>query len=375
MKNSHKKIIIFEIMLFVIFILNSFIDNILNRFSIVIFLLGTIGIFIKIFGIEKINKRYTKEIIIDLTILLLTSFLIYYVFGIFISFYRNENYLTFYGLKEILLPLVSLIILKEYLRYIILTKCEGNKLLYVTTCILFIALELTNIFDPSMLKDKVKIFDFIALYFFPAISSNIVASYIAIKSNYKVNWFWILITQLYIYLLPLIPNPGNYILSIIKMIFPFVILFRVMKIYEKEKDEHINREYQKKQILPLIIVCIVLLTIVSFTSGLFKYQAIAIASGSMEPHISRGDVVVIEKVTPDSEKLQEGQILAYKYEGVIIVHRINKIVEIDNKKYYYTKGDANKDIDNYVVYEENIIGIVNIKIPFVGLPTVWLSEI
>lgn len=375
MKNSYKKILIFETILFIMLILNSFIDNILNRFSIVIFLLISVLIFKKLFGTEKNKKRYTKDIIFELLILFLISFIIYYLFGIIVGFYQNENFLTFYGIKEILLPLVLLIIIKEYLRFIILTKCEGNNLLYVSTCILFIALDMTNIFNLSNLSNKIKFFEFIALYFIPSISNNIVASYIAIKSNYKVNWFWILIMELYIYILPLIPNPGNYIMSIIKTIFPFLVLIKVKKFYDKEKDEYITREYRKKQIIPLIVISLIIIIIVYFTSGIFKHQVIAIASGSMEPYISRGDVVVIEKVPKDSNKLVEGQVIAYKYEGVMVVHRIEKIVETDGIRYYYSKGDANKDIDNYVIYEENIIGVVNIKIPLLGLPTVWLSEI
>lgn len=375
MKNSYKKILIFETILFIMLILNSFIDNILNRFSIVIFLLIAVLIFKKLFGTEKNKKRYTKDIIFELLILFLISFIIYYLFGIIVGFYQNENFLTFYGIKEILLPLVLLIIIKEYLRFIILTKCEGNNLLYVSTCILFIALDMTNIFNLSNLSNKIKFFEFIALYFIPSISNNIVACYIAIKSNYKVNWFWILIMELYIYVLPLIPNPGNYIMSIIKTIFPFLVLIKVKKFYDKEKDEYITREYRKKQIIPLIVISLIIIIIVYFTSGIFKHQVIAIASGSMEPYISRGDVVVIEKVPKDSNKLVEGQVIAYKYEGVMVVHRIEKIVETDGIRYYYSKGDANKDIDNYVIYEENIIGVVNIKIPLLGLPTVWLSEI
>ena len=80
MKNSYKKILIFETILFIMLILNSFIDNILNRFSIVIFLLIAVLIFKKLFGTEKNKKRYTKDIIFELLILFLISFIIYYLF-------------------------------------------------------------------------------------------------------------------------------------------------------------------------------------------------------------------------------------------------------------------------------------------------------
>ena len=40
---------------------------------------------------------------------------------------------------------------------------------------------------------------------------------------------------------------------------------------------------------------------------------------------------------------------------------------------FITKGDANLLNDKYVVDQSMIVGEVRFKIPFVGLPTVWLS--
>lgn len=95
----------------------------------------------------------------------------------------------------------------------------------------------------------------------------------------------------------------------------------------------------------------------------------------MEKVLSKGDVVIIKNIFNNYDVLKEGQIIAYKYENVIVVHRIIKILDEKDKKYIYTKGDANLQPDNYVVLEENVIGIVKFKIPFIGLPTVWLNNI
>ena len=113
---------------------------------------------------------------------------------------------------------------------------------------------------------------------------------------------------------------------------------------------------------------------VYFTSGYFKYFALAIASGSMEPVIHKGDIVIVEKVEDKYDRLKEGQTLVYKYNNVVIVHRIVKIVKRDGKYIFFTKGDANNSADNYEIPEENIIGITNFKIPYLGYPTIWLNE-
>ena len=59
----------------------------------------------------------------------------------------------------------------------------------------------------------------------------------------------------------------------------------------------------------------------------------------------------------------------------IVVHRLIRIVNIGDEVYYYTKGDANEEEDNYLIKKENIIGIVRFRIPYIGYPTVWFSEI
>ena len=64
-----------------------------------------------------------------------------------------------------------------------------------------------------------------------------------------------------------------------------------------------------------------------------------------------------------------------KYNDVVVVHRIDEIIKQDGEYYFYTKGDANSKRDNYVIYEEMIVGTVQLKLPCIGYPTVWFSEL
>lgn len=374
MKKGYKKILIFEIILFLILLLNSFVWNILNRYKIVLLLLFLILIFKVFFGNERERKRYIKDIIFEIIIIYLMSFMLFYIFGIFIGFYRNDNYFTWYGIKEIILPIVLFIVFKEYFRHLVLTKSEGNNLLYITTCILFILFDLTTVISYSNFSGLKDIFTFISLFLMPAISNNIVSNYIANKSNYKINILWLFIAQIYMYLLPIIPNTGDYILSIIKILFPFVILSRVKMFFNKENDDYVVREYNKKQITPMILASIIVVVIVYFTSGHFKYYAIAIATGSMETEINVGDVVVVEKVN-NYDVLDINDVIVYNYGNVMVVHRVINIINDRGKRYFYTKGDANNSLDNYVVEEDMIVGIVNFKIPYLGFPTIWLNSL
>ena len=134
MKKSYKKLIIFDIILAIILILNSFILNILgNYYYMDIFLLLLLIAFKFIFGLEKDGHRYIKDIIVNMTIVYLISFILYYVFGIFIGFNKTDNFLTFYGIRTFIVPYIIMIIIREFLRYQMLTKTEKSKSLTIVT--------------------------------------------------------------------------------------------------------------------------------------------------------------------------------------------------------------------------------------------------
>lgn len=375
MKRGYKKLLIFELIIFIMLILNSFIWNILGSYITIVFLLISLILFKRIFGFEKDRHRYMKDIIFDIIIFLLVFFILYYLSGIIIGFAKTGNYYNLKGILHFIIPISVTIILKEYLRYSIVVKSEGSKLLTIITCILFIMFDITNAIHYNGFLTKYDTFIFIALTLLPSISTNIVCTYISAKVGYKPNIVYLLIVNLYQYLIPIVPNPNEYIASIINFLLPIALGYKLSGFFSLEKDEEIIREYKKPQIISLIVPIVLVIVLVYFTSGYFKYYAIAIASGSMEKQISKGDIVIIEKIDNNYSELKEKDIIAYNYNGVIVVHRIVKILKEDGKYYFYTKGDANTEVDNYVVKEDTIIGKTKIKIPYIGLPTVWLNEI
>lgn len=84
-------------------------------------------------------------------------------------------------------------------------------------------------------------------------------------------------------------------------------------------------------------------------------------TGSMEPAIPVGSVVVIKPVDP--ETLKEGDIICFKLSGLTsITHRI---INITNEG-FITKGDANEDPDMWTVKKENVIGKLILTIPYIG---------
>lgn len=375
MKWGYIRLLIFEAVLMLILSINSFILNWLNGYYIAIFLFLITIIFKFLFGFEKDRHRYTKDIIYEILIMLLIFFLLFYLSGLFLSFTKVGNYYTLHNIITFIVPIILTICIKEFLRYQVLTKSEGSKLLNIASCILFIFIDITTTIYYTDFSSKHSIFIFLALTLLPAISTNISCSYIVKKTGYKPVLMYSLIMNLYMYLLPIIPNPNEYITSLIRFLLPVLVAYRIYVFYKKDSEEEEEEVKNSKtgKYITLFISSMVVIFLVYITSGYFKYWAVAIISGSMHPTIDRGDVVIIEKINKDYTRLKEGQVIAYKYNGIIVVHRLVKILKIDDTYYFYSKGDANKDIDNYQIEEDMIIGVVNLKVPYIGYPTVWLN--
>ena len=375
MKKSASKLLIFNIIVIIILLLNSFILNILNNYMYMTIFIIAIAILYKLlFGFEKDNHRYVKDVILNITIIYLIAFIIYYILGIFIGFYRSDNYYSFYGFTTFIIPYIVIIYIKEYLRYQMLNKVDKSKLFIVINVIMFIMIDIAYTLNIKSLNTSYNIFIFIAVNFLPIISNNIVATYISKKIGYKPNIYWLLIANLYTAILPIVPNTGLYIQSLIRLLFP-CILYSNVHSFIKKRELNVPLSYEKKySLIFLPILALFIFVLAYFVSGVFRYHAIAIASGSMQPKVKKGDVVIVDQKY-NIEDLKVGQVIAYKYDDIIVVHRIVDKIKVDKKYYIYTKGDANNAKDDYIIYENMVLGKVDLKIDYIGLPTVWLSEL
>ncbi len=94
-----------------------------------------------------------------------------------------------------------------------------------------------------------------------------------------------------------------------------------------------------------------------------------VLSGSMEPAIKTGSVVFILP----SVNYQIGDVITFRENGVknLITHRIESVEIQGDKKYFFTKGDANEEGDNQEVYLDQIVGKVNFSIPYLGYLVEW----
>ncbi len=374
MKRGEKWLFIFGISMLLFLLFNSFVYNFIPGLYTSLFVGVCLVIFRFVFGFEKSNYRSTKEVVLDTLITILSFMLIYYLFGLVIGFAKVGNYFTVGGIKNYILPAIFTTILKEILRFNYLVKADNKKRLIALSLLVFIFIDIANGIYYGVFYDASHRFKFLALTLLPSISYNIYATYTTINSGYKSILIYGIIMNVYVYIVPIVPNANEYLTSLIRFLLPVILLYRVYNTVRNENDEKIERDYNKKDFIGLGIAALFVMAIVYFSSGYFTYHAIAIATGSMAPAIKRGDIVIVKK-TKDYDSIQKGDVIAYDYHNVLVVHRLSKKVKVDNEYYFYSKGDANDQDDNYIVKQDMIEGTVKYRIPLIGMPTVWLNEL
>ena len=104
------------------------------------------------------------------------------------------------------------------------------------------------------------------------------------------------------------------------------------------------------------------------TPSFFGYNLYYILTGSMEPEISAGDIIVGKTV--NTAELEVGDVVVYNgiegdTKGKVITHKITDILTEEGETVFITKGNANSIADP-PVKPDQIISKMKFKIPFAG---------
>ncbi len=100
---------------------------------------------------------------------------------------------------------------------------------------------------------------------------------------------------------------------------------------------------------------------------------VVVVSGSMEPTISKGDLLFVQG--EDGDDIQNQSIIVFwgRLSDPIVHRVIDKELRADGKWYFLTKGDANSIADGYVS-EDKVLGVVTGCIPSIGWVKIILTE-
>ncbi len=101
------------------------------------------------------------------------------------------------------------------------------------------------------------------------------------------------------------------------------------------------------------------------------WKPVSIVSGSMEPLIGMGDVVLAEPY--EDQELEPGTVIVFEdqvWDG-LMTHRIHSI---DQQGSFITKGDANVRPDSTPVDRDAVVGVGRVLVPEIGWPAAWAAK-
>lgn len=120
----------------------------------------------------------------------------------------------------------------------------------------------------------------------------------------------------------------------------------------------------------MILIMLICIVGILFVPRLLGMDTLAVISGSMEPNIPVGSLIIIDETS--FESLKVGDVITYKMsDSTVITHRIKQI-DTENKS-VITKGDANEVEDGAPVSSDRIIGKLKFSIPLIGYLTIYMQ--
>ena len=96
-----------------------------------------------------------------------------------------------------------------------------------------------------------------------------------------------------------------------------------------------------------------------------NYKLLSVQSGSMEPAIPIGSVLL----TKPSSAYQVEDVITFRdieNPNYLITHRIVEVENLENGSLYVTKGDANEDADSERIEKDLVVGKVIWSLPLIG---------
>ena len=104
---------------------------------------------------------------------------------------------------------------------------------------------------------------------------------------------------------------------------------------------------------------------------LFGMRPLTVLSGSMEPAVGTGDIVVVEKIEPRATRVNDIVTFRDPKSSRLITHRVRAIRARRGELTFTTKGDANNAVERWKLSSEGDLSRVSYRVPVLGYVLSW----
>lgn len=311
----------------------------------------------------------------SLFIVMVIYIIIYFLLGLIFGFQRTPYAKDIVHILGNIWSFGGIIFFQEFIRSSMIKLEKKKKLNFILIVILFAIANLSfNNFLDNFESVKT-IFIFVVATLIPIFVASGVLTYLSYIGGARLPIIYRLFIALPEFIVPIIPNLDWFATAVIGVTLPLAVFVYLNYIHINKIERFSRRERKKNNPAVYIPIFIFIGLIAGFVLGIFKYQPIAVLSGSMHPTFDRGDAVVIRKLTnAEKDQLQKDDVIQYSSGSKFVVHRI---IDIDNdesgNRIFITKGDNNNGVDLNPVTYDQVVGKVSFIIKYIGYPSVWLS--
>ena len=312
-------------------------------------------------------SKNKKQVLMLISVIGILYLILLYLSGMFFGFSKSIYGFSVKTFLRYTLPIAVIIISTEIIRGVLLA--QKNKLSDTFTYLIGVLSETLIFYNIIDIKTFFRFMDFVGMALFPALISNFLYNYLSRRYGILPNIVFRFAVTLYPYIFELLPAIPDALLAFVKLVAPLLVLAFIRALYER-KTHPSSRKTRKITVAVGVLYAAVMISVVMLISCRFRFGAIVIATESMTGEINKGDAVVYE--TYGNEIIKVGDVIIFKKNSSVFVHRVVEIQKINGRNVYYTKGDANEDKDEGFITDADVMGVAEFKVPFVGYPTIWM---
>ncbi len=311
----------------------------------------------------------------SLIIVMIIYIILYFLLGLIFGFQKTPYSKSIFSVITNVWSFGGIIFFQEFIRASMVKVEHKRKLNFILITILFTLANLSFTNFLNHFTDVKETFIYTVSTLIPLIVSNGVFTYLAFIGGPKLPIIYRLFITLPEFVVPILPNLDWFGTAVIGVTLPLAVFIYLNYVHVKKTERFSRRESKQYNPVVYVPVFVVIALIAGFVIGIFKYQPIAVLSGSMSPTFDRGDAVVVEKLNKaEKRELKKGDIIQYASGSQYVIHRI---IKIENDEYgnrvFITKGDNNNGNDLNPVSTNQVVGKVAFVVKYIGYPSVWLS--
>lgn len=341
----------------------------------ILFVMSTLVPGIHIPGRETIRNSVRGYAIMGASIYIMIQFLI----GVILKQLKATPYdISPKGILMNLMIMIPALVVREKIRaYGIGTiwRTMTYRRFAIVVFTLLMALTEINMGKIQKLDSTEGIVTYLLCDVLPVFTRNYLMSVLVFYGGSQASIFYFGLLQLFEKCFPFLPEIPWIATGAIGIMFPIFFGSYIAERCAMEMAE--RRPEDPKEDFGYIAILTLAILFSWFSVGVFHVYPSTVLTGSMEPVIYPGDVVLIQKMLKeeDIEGLKEGDIINFQRGTITITHRIEEILrdEAGNLS-FVTKGDNNKSRDEQVVLPNDVKGIIVQVVPKVGIPILWFKS-